>query len=77
MSRNPTAATTNFANGANGISVGRDVDPAGAAGGGAENATMQGLTPFLTHDSELPDGPAVGGFDRGRSAMFGGDENEG
>ena len=29
------------------------------------------------HDPELPDGPAVGGFDRGRSAMFGGDEHEG
>ena len=77
MNRKPTVQPMKHANGANGISVGRGVDPAGAAGGGAENATMQGLTPFLTHDSELPDGPAVGGFDRGRSAMFGGDENEG
>ena len=31
MSRKPTAATTNYANGANGASAGQGVDPAGAA----------------------------------------------
>ena len=53
MSLNPTAATTLARprrECAHGLPVGRGVDPAGAAGGGAENATMQGLTPFRISD---------------------------
>ena len=50
MSRNPTAATTNFANGANGISVGRGVDPADLAPHPASRNLVPPSLFSTTHD---------------------------